>query len=190
MRKFIEEIAEESIAVKRRFFESNAEAIEESVRMLLDVFKGGRKILIFGNGGSAADSQHVAAELVNRFLVNRRALPAIALTTDTSIITSIANDSDFDHIFSRQIEALGEPGDAALAISTSGNSPNIKLGLLQAGDSGLKTLALLGKDGGAVKGISDIDIIVRTDSTPRIQECHITYLHILCELIEQNFTEK
>ena len=139
----------------------------------------------FGNGGSAADAQHLAAEFVNRFQKERRSLPAIALTTDTSILTSIANDYDYSLVFVKQIEALGQSGDTAWSISTSGMSPNVYLGLKKAKQKGLKTVALTGGDGGKIVKMADISIIVPSFKTPRIQEIHITIGHIVCELVER-----
>lgn len=148
-------------------------------------FKQGGKLLLFGNGGSASDAQHVAAEFVSRFLRERQALPAIALTTDTSILTSIGNDYSYDRIFARQIEALGRPGDVALGISTSGGSPNVVAGLQLAQERGLVTVAVTGRDGGAVGRAASIHINVASPSTPRVQEVHRTLLHIICDLVEQ-----
>ena len=155
------------------------------VLKIVHALREGRKILFFGNGGSAAAAQHLAAEFVNRFLYNRPALPAIALTTDSSVITSISNDYEYDKIFSRQIEALGKKGDVAIGISTSGNSPNVLLGLQKAVDMGLTAVALTGGDGGKLKTVAEISLIVPSQETPRIQEVHITIGHVICELIEE-----
>jgi len=144
----------------------------------------GGKLLIFGNGGSAADAQHIAAEFVNRFLKERRPLAAMALTTDTSVITSIGNDYHFDQIFQKQIEALGRIGDIAMGISTSGNSPNVVLAMETAREMGLFTIGFTGR-GGAISTLSDILFTVPSDVTARIQETHITLAHILCELVEE-----
>ena len=138
-----------------------------------------------GNGGSAADSQHIAAELVGRFKKNRRPLRSIALTTDTSVLTCIANDFGYDDIFARQIEALGRPSDVLIAITTSGNSENIRCALLKASELGLTTIALLGKGGGICKDLADIALVIPSDTTARIQETHILIGHLLCEVIEQ-----
>jgi len=146
----------------------------------------GGKLFFFGNGGSAADAQHIAAELVNRYQIERPPIAAIALTTDTSILTSIANDTTFEEVFGRQIEALGQEGDIAIAITTSGHSVNIIRGVEAARQRGLRTIGLLGNDGGAVKNLIDLPIIVPSPSTSRIQEVHITIGHILCELVEQS----
>ncbi len=145
------------------------------------------KVLAFGNGGSASDAQHFAAELVGRYLRERRALPAIALTVDTSVLTAVGNDYGFDHVFARQVEALGAAGDVAFAISTSGRSPNVVLALKAARARGLTTIALTGGDGGPVGREADIHINVPDRATPRVQEVHRTLLHVICELVEENF---
>ena len=155
-------------------------AISATVRAL----KAGRKVLVFGNGGSAAEAQHFAAELVNRFLKERRAIPAIALTTDTSSLTAIANDRSFDQVFSRQIEALGGKGDVAIALTTSGNSPNIIEGLKAAKAKGMLTIALTGDGGGKLAGLADFLLEVPSKSIPRIQEVHLLMLHIMAQEIE------
>lgn len=148
--------------------------------------RSGGKLLIFGNGGSAADAQHLAAEFVGRFVLERRALPAMALTTDSSVLTAVGNDYGFDQIFSRQIEALGEAGDVALGISTSGNSPNVLAALRQARKQNLRTIGFAGKDGGALGSCAEMPIIVRAANTARVQECHIAIGHLLCELVEND----
>jgi D-sedoheptulose 7-phosphate isomerase len=154
-----------------------AHAIEEALA-------AGRKVLVFGNGGSAADAQHLAAELVGRFLRERAALPAIALTADTAILTSIANDYSYKQVFARQIEALGQGGDVALGISTSGESPNVSAALQVARERGLKTIALTGRDGGSVGAAAEIHVNVPDQNTARVQEVHRTLLHVMCEVIE------
>jgi D-sedoheptulose 7-phosphate isomerase len=146
--------------------------------------KAGRKLLVFGNGGSASDAQHFAAELVGRFMRERPAMPAIALTTDTSILTAIANDYSYKQIFARQIEALGQAGDVAMGISTSGESPNVVAALQTAKARGLKTIALTGRDGGAVGKAADIHVNVPDQNTARVQEVHRTILHVMCDVIE------
>jgi D-sedoheptulose 7-phosphate isomerase len=148
-------------------------------------------VFIFGNGGSAADAQHLAAEFVNRFQVERPPLAALALTTDTSIITAVANDYDFSEVFAKQLAALGRPGDLAWGISTSGGSPNVLRGLQTARELGLKTLAFCGRDGGEMAPLADIVLIVRSHNTPRVQEVHITIGHVLCDLVDyQLYPEK
>jgi D-sedoheptulose 7-phosphate isomerase len=153
--------------------------------VMLDAFGRGAKVLIFGNGGSAADAQHFACELVGRFLRNRRALPAIALTPDTTTLTAIANDYGFDQVFVRQLEALGRQGDVAVAISTSGASPNVLAGLQYARSRGLKTVAFTGGNGGPVGAAADVHVNVPHDVTPRVQELHRTLIHAVCDVIEQ-----
>ena len=152
---------------------------------LVDAFGRGGKLLLFGNGGSAADAQHVAAEFVGRFQRERAALPAIALTTDTSILTSIGNDDSYDRVFARQIEALGRPGDVAFGISTSGGSLNVVAALESAAAAGLQTIALTGRDGGAVGRAAAIHVNVPSTSTARVQEVHRTLLHVICDIVER-----
>jgi len=180
----IEAIVAESLEVKRRFFETHANEVERSAAMIVGAFKAHRKLLVFGNGGSAADAQHIAGELVNRFLQKRRGLPAIALTTDGGVLTCIANDSGFENVFARQIEALGTKGDVCLAISTSGTSSNIVRACEQARAQGIKVIGLLGRDGGNVAALCDLTLIVPSNDTQRIQEAHNLTGHVLCELIE------
>lgn len=163
------------------------ETLDKLSDVLRQALGQGRKILIFGNGGSAAEAQHLAAELVNKFLKIRPALKAIALSTDTSILTSVANDSSFDRVFSRQIEALGEQGDIVIALSTSGRSPNIIEALKTAKQKGLLTVALTGESGGVLVPLADYLIAVPSRSTPRIQEVHLFLLHLLAEELERAF---
>lgn len=160
-------------------------AIGQCVEILVTALSSGNKLLIMGNGGSAADAQHFAAELVGRFLRERRALPAIALTTDTSLLTAVGNDFGFDQIFKRQIEALARPGDVVIGISTSGNSPNVALAMAAARDLGCITVGLLGRDGGQIVPLTDLALTVPVMATPHIQEAHITLIHLLCDLVEQ-----
>lgn len=186
-RTYVEDIRaelEESLRVKQRVIEEQILVIQEILEALLEALSAGNKVILFGNGGSAADSQHIAGELVSKFRRERRALPAIALTTDTSILTSIANDFSFEQVFARQIEALGVPGDIALGISTSGNSANVLHALRLARKMGLVTIGFTGEDGGELKDAVDFCFRVPSNSTPRIQEMHITVAHTLCELIE------
>jgi len=184
MEDLIVKIFKESSQLKESFVNDNLSNIVRVVNVMTAALKAGNKVLIFGNGGSAADAQHLAAEFVNRFMIERPPLPAIALSTDTSIITSIGNDYDFSEIFSKQIRALGQSGDIAWGISTSGRSKNVFKGLEQAKKMGLITLALTGKDGGDIAGIVDYNLNVASDSTPRIQEVHITVGHVLCQMID------
>lgn len=160
--------------------------IAEMAAMLTDAFKNGNKLLTMGNGGSAADAQHFTAEIVGRFKLERKALPSIALSTDTSILTAIGNDYGYDAVFSRQIEAHAEAGDVVVGISTSGNSPNVLKALELARERGCRTIGLLGKDGGSIKYACDLALIVPTCDTPHIQEGHITIIHIVCDLVENS----
>ena len=157
-----------------------------AAQALSQVLQAGGKLLVFGNGGSAGDAQHLSAELVGRFQKERAALPAIALTADSSLLTSIANDYSFKQVFARQVEALGRAGDAAIGISTSGESPNVVAGLQAARSRGLKTIALTGRDGGSVGRAADIHVNVPDHNTARVQEVHRTLIHVLCEVIEAN----
>jgi D-sedoheptulose 7-phosphate isomerase len=161
----------------------------EAATVIREALAGGGKLLAFGNGGSAADAQHVAAELVGRFQRDRRGFAALALTTDTSTLTSVANDYGFDRIFARQIEALGRPGDVVLAISTSGESPNVLNGVEQAKAQGLRTIALTGRSGGPVGRLADVHVNVADESTARIQEVHRTLIHAICQLVEDSFLQ-
>jgi len=187
MKKKIVELIKEGIEVKNKLLESQANEIEELARVMLETIKSGHKILLFGNGGSATDSLHIAAELVGRFRKERKALPAIALTANVSILTAIGNDYGFECIFERQIEALGNKGDMAIGISTSGSSKNVLAGILRASKIGLKTAAMTGSKIGELSKIADLCIRVPSLSTPRIQEAHIAIGHIVCELIEDAF---
>lgn len=178
----------QSVMAQQAFGEASADRIIQMVGWIVETFRSGGKLLIFGNGGSAADAQHMAAEFVNRFKLDRRPLPAIALTTDSSILTSIGNDFGFDLIFAKQVEALGKPGDLVLGISTSGNSPNVVQAIEVAGRMGMKTAVLTGgtgSPGGKLGQIADLVLNVPTDSTPHIQETHLWVEHILCELVEK-----
>ena len=157
-----------------------------AAQAMSDALGAGKKLLVFGNGGSAADAQHLSAELVGRFQKERAAMPAIALTTDSSILTSVANDYSFKQVFARQLEALGQPGDVAFGISTSGESPNVLAALQVARAKGLKTIALTGRDGGSVGAAAEIHVNVPDQNTARVQEVHRTLLHVMCEVIEEN----
>ena len=190
MEDHIIKIFKESIRVKEAFVNENLSKLVNVVEAVTGALKAGNKILIFGNGGSAADAQHIAAEFVNRFVIERPPLPAIALTTDTSVITSIGNDYDFSEIFSKQIRAIGQPGDIAWGISTSGNSANILKGLEVAKKMGLVTIAFTGKDGGAITKIADLSVNVSSSITARIQEVHITAGHAICDLVDIKLFQK
>ncbi|MGC8588311.1 MAG: D-sedoheptulose 7-phosphate isomerase [Hydrogenobaculum sp.] len=179
-----------SIETKRAFLEMYKDRIVEVGLIMAQALMDGNKILFFGNGGSAADSQHLAAEIVGRYKKERKGLPSIALTTDTSILTAVGNDYGFDVIFERQIEALCMPGDIAVGISTSGNSPNVIKGLMKAHDMGATTIAFSGKQGGKVVDIAHYSFVVPSYDTARIQECHITLGHTLCEIIDEVVNEK
>ncbi len=166
------------------FFAARGDVFETVIRLCAERLQAGRKILVFGNGGSAAQAQHFAAELVNKFLRERPALRAIALTTDTSTLTSIANDTSFDFVFSRQVEALGEPGDVACGLSTSGRSPNVLEAMKAAREREMLTVALTGKGGGKLAALVDHVLDVPSEKTPRIQEVHILLLHLIAQEIE------
>jgi len=159
--------------------------IVQAVEALTETLQGGGKILLMGNGGSAADAQHFAAEMVGRFLLERKALPAVALSTDTSILTAVGNDYGFDEVFKRQVEALARPEDMVVGISTSGHSRNVSLALAAARGAGSRTMALLGRDGGVIATQVDLPLVVPVEHTPHIQECHLTLIHMLCDLVEQ-----
>ena len=182
----IQQIARDSIETKRAFFEYQSARVIEAAYLIIGSIKSGRKLMVLGNGGSAADAQHIAAELVNRLTSDRPPIAAIALTTDTSILTSIGNDSSFDAVFERQVRALGHAGDVVLAISTSGNSPNVTRAASAARELGMKTIALTGRGGGQLAAMVDVALVVDAQSTQRIQETHITIGHVLCELIEES----
>jgi len=184
MKKIIRNILEASITAKRDCIESSIDSILKAVELLAACVSGGNKVLIFGNGGSAADAQHLAAEFVNRFQIERPPLAAVALTTDTSILTSIGNDYHFDDIFSKQVAALGRKGDIAWGISTSGNSANVVKAVQSARKMGMATIGMTGR-GGQLAACADVVLAVPSDTTARIQECHITVGHILCDLLER-----
>jgi D-sedoheptulose 7-phosphate isomerase len=184
LKKIIEKILEDSLKVKEAFIRENIPNLILLAEKVALAFTADRKLLLCGNGGSAADAQHIAAEFVNRFTLERPPLPAIALTTDTSIITSIGNDYSFEEVFSKQVKALGMEGDVLLAISTSGNSKNLLLAVKDAKRQGIHTAGLLGKDGGKLAGMVDMALVVKADNTARIQEAHILAGHILCHLVD------
>ena len=163
--------------------------IEKSIHAIVKCFKKGNKIVLFGNGGSAADAQHVAAEFIGRYKINRKSLPAIALTSNPSIITAISNDFSFDSVFSRQCESLISKGDVVIGISTSGNSLNVKKGINTSKKNGAVTIGLLGNNGGSIKKCVDIPLIVNSTSTPHIQEVHRIIYHVICEIVERKLVE-
>lgn len=189
MKDKIESIIKESVRTKEDVLKTQVSNIEKAARMMINCLQADGKILVFGNGGSAADSQHLAAELVGRFKKERRALAAIALTTNASTITAIGNDYGYDAVFTRQVEALGKEGDIAIGLSTSGNSANVIKALEKAKLMGLETIGITGGDGGKLGTVSDILIVAGSKNTPRIQEAHILIIHALCELIEDEITK-
>lgn len=186
MRERIKEIVLESIQVKEGLLKNNVSSILRICEAIIEALKKGGKLIIFGNGGSAGDSQHIAAELVGRFKKDRPALPAISLTVNTSVITALANDFGYEAVFARQIEALGSRNDIVLGISTSGRAKNVAAGFRQAKKMGLKTIALTGGDGGELLKLADLSLVVPSCVTARVQEAHITIGHIICEMIEEN----
>lgn len=186
---------EDKILIKKRIDESvkakieflnQIENINKASELIVESLKNNGKVLICGNGGSASDSSHIAGELVDRFLMDRKGLPAIALSADSSVITAWGNDKSYDEIFLRQVEALGRKGDVLIAISTSGTSKNVVNAGLYAKTIGMKVISLTGHSGGKLIEISDININSSSNETPRIQECHMTAYHIICELVEKN----
>lgn len=189
MKDKIRRIFEESLAVKQATVDSNIDLIIQAVDMIIASLEQNGKILFFGNGGSAADAQHIAAEFVGRFMKERKALAAIALTTDSSVLTCLGNDYSYDIIFSRQIEALGNDQDIAFGLTTSGNSTNVIKGIEQAKQQGLKTIVMTGCGGGKLKGMVDIHLDVPSQSTARVQEAHMCIYHTICELVENQFAK-
>ena len=187
MQSIIKHEFREHLKVSKETMESISRAIEKAAKLCIDSLKNGRKILIFGNGGSAADSQHIAAEIVGRYKVERKGLPAIALTTDTSALTAIANDYGYLHVFDRQVEALANKGDVLIGISTGGTSPNVISALKLANKLGCKVIGFSGKGGGELNTLCDVNIVIPSEDIPRIQEMHIVIGHTICHLIDQAF---
>jgi len=185
MKEIVIRELEESSRVKKLVAKELAEKIAKASQWAIECFKTGGKVLLFGNGGSAADAQHIATELVCRFKKERKSLPALALSTNSSLVTAQANDKGFETIFARQIEVWAKKGDIAIAISTSGNSSNILQGMKKAKELGMKTIGFIGKKGGELKGLVELPLIVPSDDVPRIQEAHITIGHIICYLVEK-----
>ncbi len=175
---------DESARVKRAFADECAEPMARAAALVIETFRAGRKVLLFGNGGSAADCQHIADEWTGRFKRERPPLPALALTANTSDLTAIGNDYGFEQVFARLVAAHGKPGDVALALSTSGNSPNVLVAVAEARRLGLVTIGLTGKGGGKLAGEVDVALVVPSSATERIQESHMTFLHALCELVD------
>ena len=175
----------EAADLHRRVSDGQAAAIVEAAQLMRRAIEAGRRVYVFGNGGSATDAQHFAAELVGRFARERRGLPVVALTTDTAVLTAVANDYGFEHVFARQIEALGQAGDVAMAITTSGTSANVNRGVERAREGGLATIGLTGRDGGETGGMVDVHVNVPGATSAQVQEVHRTVLHAMCELIER-----
>lgn len=192
MKEFIKKSIMKSIKRKENLLqnEQTLNNIESTAKLICEAYKTGKKVYICGNGGSAADAQHFAAELVGRYLINREALPAVAFTTDTSILTAIGNDFGYDEVFKRQVEAFVKEKDIFIGISTSGNSKNVELAMIEAKKRGAKIVGLLGKDGGKCKELCDYPIIIETNRTPNIQESHIMIIHIICEIVENELYGK
>lgn len=190
MKEDIKTMLKESGKLKEELADKYSNKIEECVNLILNSLKNNKKILLIGNGGSATQASHIAAEFTGRYKLERKALPVIALTTDLAAITSIGNDYGFDRIFERQLEALGQEGDVLIALSTSGNSKNIIKAVEKAKEMNIKVIGLLGKDGGKQKNTSDVEIIAPSENTPRIQEAHLSILHIICELVEKELFSK
>jgi D-sedoheptulose 7-phosphate isomerase len=190
MRDVVLKAFNDSAAVKQQFVRDHADRIVEVAKLIVRAFREGHKVLLFGNGGSATDAAHVAAEFVGRYKRERTPLPAIALTTDIAAITCIANDYGYDELFARQVRAHGQKGDIAIAISTSGNSPNVLKGVAAAKEGGLTTVAWTGGTGGKLAALADFAFVVPSSVTARIQESHITLGHVLCELTEEEFLGK
>ncbi len=189
MRSIIKKEFNENIKTSRNTLNSIIEQIESAAKICINCLRLGRKILIIGNGGSAADAQHIAAELVGRYKTTRKGLPAIALTTDTSAITSISNDFGFEHVFDRQVEAIANSGDVLIGISTGGSSTNIINAITLANNLGCNTIGFSGKDGGNFNNICELNLIVPSYDTPRIQETHMLIGHIICDLIDLEFSK-
>ena len=189
MKSIIEFEFNEHLKTAQATLEYIVDPLEIAANLCIDSLKNGGKVLIFGNGGSAADAQHIAAEMVGRYKVERKGLPAIALTTDTSALTSIGNDYGYSHVFDRQVEALANKGDIVIGISTGGSSGNVINGLQTAKELGCKLIGLSGRDGGEMNTLCDVNLVVPAEDTPRIQEMHIVIGHTICHLIDQAFKD-
>lgn len=190
MKNIIDRSFAASIEAKQRCRERNRESLIRAATIVVEAFNNENKLMIFGNGGSAADAQHIAAEFVNRFMIERPPLPAMALSTDTSILTSVSNDYTFDDVFSKQLKALGMEGDVAWGMSTSGNSVNVLEALAVARDRGLRTIGMTGSSDGKMTEVAQVLLKVDADNTARIQECHITMAHIICELVDYQLFQR
>ncbi len=184
---FITKEADELIAAVTYVKENLGPQVQELADQIIHAFKNGNQVILMGNGGSAGDAQHIAAEFVGRFKKERKSFPALALNTNTSTVTAVGNDYGYDAVFSRQIDGFARKGDVVIGISTSGNSKNVELALKLAKERGCYTAALLGKDGGTIKNVVDLPIIVKWPNTPRVQECHIFIGHSVCDLVDQAF---
>lgn len=184
----IKEEFESHLEIINKVMNNMETQLEEASVLIVEALKNGKKVLLCGNGGSAADAQHIAAELTGRYKTERRGLPGIALTTDTSAITAIGNDYGYDRIFDRQVESLAVKGDVIIGISTSGNSKNVVSALKLGQELGCKTVGFTGRDGGAMNEVCDINLVVPSDNTPRIQEMHILFGHTICQIIDNNFS--
>ena len=184
---FVEQQADELITAVTYVKENLSASVEELAAQVIKAFKNGHKVILMGNGGSAGDAQHIAAEFVGRFKKERPSLPALALNTNTSTLTAIGNDYSYDVVFSRQIDGFAQEGDVVIGISTSGNSKNVYLALGLAKRKGCFTAAFLGKDGGTIKDICDLPLVVKSNNTPHIQACHILMGHCMCELVDQAY---
>ncbi len=189
-REDISEFLKEGIEIKQRVMQTQTDKIDMIAKIFIEAYKNHHKVLAFGNGGSATDAQHLVGEIVGRFKNERKAFPAMALTCDSAVVTAIANDYGYDKIFERQVEAAVQPGDVVVGITTSGKSPNVINGLRCAKELGAKTIGLTGKDGGLMPGVCDVCLIVPSDNTPRIQETHMVLIHIICELLDNEFVKK
>jgi D-sedoheptulose 7-phosphate isomerase len=187
VKNYIKDQIKKSYETKQAIYENDSliNKIEQVSKLCVELYKGKNKTILAGNGGSAADAQHIAAELVGRYGFDRPSIPSLALTTDTSCLTAIGNDYGYDKVFSRQLEGMGQEGDLFIGISTSGNSKNIINAFEVAKQNGITTVALVGRDGGEMAKIADIALVVPSDSTPRIQESHILIGHIICDIIEK-----
>lgn len=190
MDKIVEKILADSLKVKEAFIRENASNLVNLAEKIAGAFTSDHKLLLCGNGGSASDSQHIAAEFVNRYMLERPPLPALALTTDTSVMTSVGNDYSFDDIFSKQVKALGMEGDVLLTLSTSGNSKNLLSAVSDARNQGMYTAGFLGGDGGKLANLVDLALVAKSQITPRIQEAHILAGHILCHLVDYILFER
>ena len=184
---FVEQQAQELISAVTHVKDNLASSVEKLAQEVIKAFKNGHKVILMGNGGSAGDAQHIAAEFVGRFKKERPSLPALALNTNTSTLTAIGNDYSYDVVFSRQVDGFAQAGDVVIGISTSGNSKNVYLALALAKRKGCFTAAFLGKDGGTIKDICDLPLIVKSNNPPHIQACHIFMGHCMCELVDQAY---